>query len=412
MNFSRIYAFSLALFGVLILLLPKLVGIAFILLFLTVIYGVSKRLLAFKLTVIPSLFILLYVIYMLYIGFTRNPDQATKYVENKIAFVLFPLLLAFKPIFRINWSIPIKAYLISLGALIVHGFVISCFCFMREGSDYHCFLSSLLSTLHHPTYTAAYVVFGMCILYFGYKKSYIGFSKFWVYPALGMLFLYSMLLLSLAGILFLLAFTAIFFLLKIYQRYGKIVAFFSAIATPILLYFTIIGIPQIEGEWSGAKWYVDQYLKNPTAFVEQHKYPMSGSEVRLVMWTISGDLCAKYPFGVGTGNLDEVLGTRLRELGQSEMARENYNPHNQFLQIALEIGVFGLTTFLLLMGFCIRTAFKYKNWILLIVILNLVFNCLFESMLQLQSGIIFYSFVSVLLNLANQEMHPNKVDIV
>ena len=74
-----------------------------------------------------------------------------------------------------------------------------------------------------------------------------------------------------------------------------------------------------------------------------------------------------------------------------------YNPHNQFLQTALEIGIVGLLLLLTLFGSTLRFAWKHRNYALLIMTACLVFNALFESMFQRQSGIVFFSFWICLL---------------
>jgi activator of 2-hydroxyglutaryl-CoA dehydratase len=62
------------------------------------------------------------------------------------------------------------------------------------------------------------------------------------------------------------------------------------------------------------------------------------------------------------------------------------------LQSGIEIGIFGLIVLLFLLFKGITIAWKNRNYLLLFVVLNLAFNMLFESMLQRQSGIIFYTF--------------------
>ena len=75
-----------------------------------------------------------------------------------------------------------------------------------------------------------------------------------------------------------------------------------------------------------------------------------------------------------------------------ELAKQNYNPHNQFLQIAVEIGVLGLGLFIFLLFKLLEFSRNNKNYLLFILTTGLIFNSLFESMLQRQSGIVFYSF--------------------
>jgi O-antigen ligase len=72
------------------------------------------------------------------------------------------------------------------------------------------------------------------------------------------------------------------------------------------------------------------------------------------------------------------------------LVEKNYNPHNQFLQIAAEIGLFGLLFFLSILFFVVRFAMQRKDELLVFLVFSLIVNCLFESMLQRQSGIVFY----------------------
>jgi O-antigen ligase len=81
----------------------------------------------------------------------------------------------------------------------------------------------------------------------------------------------------------------------------------------------------------------------------------------------------------------------------NSIADENYNPHNQYLQVAVEIGILGLMLFLVLLGMIFSYAIKWKNSLLFLICGNLAFNCIFESMLQRQSGIVFYTFLILLL---------------
>lgn len=74
------------------------------------------------------------------------------------------------------------------------------------------------------------------------------------------------------------------------------------------------------------------------------------------------------------------------------MAERNFNPHNQFLQTGLEIGLLGLAVLLLLLVLVFVRAVRSGDLILTVLTASLVFNCLFESMLQRQSGIVFYTF--------------------
>ena len=119
----------------------------------------------------------------------------------------------------------------------------------------------------------------------------------------------------------------------------------------------------------------------------------------------------KYPFGVGTGNVDEVLTNNLITLNQKELAKQEYNPHNQFLQTGIEIGWIGLLLLIAIVVVGIFYAFKFKNWLLLLIISNFAFNSLFESMLQRQSGIVVYTFlICALMVVSNNSLLTRQND--
>ena len=122
------------------------------------------------------------------------------------------------------------------------------------------------------------------------------------------------------------------------------------------------------------------------------------------MWAASCQVFVEHPFGVGTGNVDDFLSDKLNEIGQPHMAAKKLNPHNQFLQTAVEVGVFGLALLIFLAIYGTYVSIQTKNWLLLFVIISLAFNCLFESMLQRQSGIVFYTFWICLLPICFPEI--------
>jgi O-antigen ligase len=159
-----------------------------------------------------------------------------------------------------------------------------------------------------------------------------------------------------------------------------------------------MGVPRIEGEWSNATWYAREYLKEPKTYVENCKPPHSGTQTRIIMWTVATEAFLDYPMGVGTGNVDEVLAHYQRKYHQEHMIEYQYNPHNQFLQTGLEIGVFGLLTLVGIILVPLMQGIRQKNYVLVLVAASLGFNCLFESMLQRQSGIFYYTFLILILS--------------
>lgn len=405
-TFINYFSAYLAILAAGIILFPKLIGLFILMLCVFVFIGYYKKQLVFKLNPIAILFILFYLGYVVGAFFTHHPDWAQRYIENKLSFLLFPLLLSFQTKEKINFSFTFLSFIGATFLIVVLGFYHAVECYNTIEGGKHCFLASSISPLHHPTYLSVYLIFSVGLALVGLQQKMRGFSLYWVIPYSVFVILIHGLLLSLSGILFLFIALGVILMWWIYNKWGKIIFFLSLIFIPIASYMMLTTIPQIEGEWYNAKWYADQYVKNPSMFVKGRKYPMSGTEVRIVMWTASVRACSKNLLGVGTGNVDETLTKELIKLKQAELAKDELNPHNQFLQTLLEIGIVGFTILILIIGFGINFAFKYKNSLLLLLASNLFFNSLFESMLQRQSGIVFYSFWFCFLIIYHQ--HKNQ----
>lgn len=167
-------------------------------------------------------------------------------------------------------------------------------------------------------------------------------------------------------------------------------------------------IPYFKVEFNNTISSTQLFFKSPKTYVNKHTGYHTGNEERLIMWAVTIEQIKEHPFGVGTGNLDEVLVNGLKKHNQFKLAEKNYNPHNQFLQTTLEIGIFGLLILLLIIVQTFKKALKDKNWILLFIIVSLIFNSLFESMLQRQSGIVFYTFWLGILSIYSFKFTENE----
>lgn len=395
LKYSEQYELALVIFSFIMLVFPKFVAIGFIALLYVLIIGWVKKELVVKWQSIPLLFITLYLTYVIYTLWTRHPDIAGKYLEYKLSFFLIPILLTFKPKQEPTFSIATTGYILSTFVLVIASYLHAVQLYPSKGLP--SFLSSELSYIHHPTYTTVYVLLAIVLLLYGKRQQFKGYHWKWILPIILLFTITYFLFLSLAGILLFFVLIAGWIIFFIYNKWGWKWSAVTIVVIPLVLFSLIKIIPGVEGEWTGATWYANEYLKNPERFVKERPYPMSGSETRLVMWSVTYQAVKDYPLGVGTGNVDEVLNHRLTKLGQEAFAQNNYNPHNQFLQTALEIGIFGLSILLFIILIGVIQGIKQSNWLLLIMSLALAFNNLFESMLQRQSGIVFFTFVLCLL---------------
>ncbi|WP_300664592.1 O-antigen ligase family protein [Fluviicola sp.] len=399
-SFGQIFSIYLGLFSFGTLVFPKLAAPMVLLLLVLVAVAYIRKEVSWSLNRPGMFMMLLYVAYLIGIFFSHELANGLKYAEYKLSLLVIPLLLSIRP--KFEWKLQWSVIGLIAGTLVVAGIGIlsSCNCYERHQWLLYCFSSSYISPVHHPSYFSGFLLFATASAWYGYRKKWKGFSLFAVIPYTLFASVFYFFCLSLAGILFLGVVLVGLFVYLLYRKLGKWVALAVLLLGPVLLFVILSKVPGIEDDVRVTKGAISEYVADPHAFLAKRvdDPAIPGNQKRLVMWTISTELILEHPFGVGTGNVDEYLFGRLNQYGFHQLVTDDLNPHNQYLQTTLEIGIFGLLILLGLIGSCIYVAIKHRNFLLLLLISGLAFNMLFESMLQRQSGVVFYSFwIPVLL---------------
>jgi O-antigen ligase len=398
-GFTNLFEKTLGFFAFGFVLFPKFAPLFFILLITVVLSGIIKKEVSFQLNVISSLFLLFYFCYLIGIIFTSDINAGVFELEKKLSFVIFPLLLSLK--FKKIWSINVAymGFILATFLVTLYGIIMALSAWLGAGGGNWVYFSSAISPIHHPSYLAAYLTISTAFAFIGWREKLSFFSLYWIIPFTIFVIVIHGFLHSLSGTLFLLI--AIFTSLLIWLRnkFRRPIFFAIIILMPLIGFIVINSIPSVQNDWKDASSNIIEYSKNPKSFVENREQSLTSSSVRIILWTAAFQIFYKHPFGVGTGNMDEFMEKELIILKQKELTKQNFNPHNQFLQTAVEIGFFGLLVFFAILFSSIYFGLKYKNYLLIIISSNLLFNSLFESMLQRQSGIIFYCFWLCLLSL-------------
>lgn len=404
---AKFYPHILGLFSAVFVLIPHFTTMAILAWVAFLILAGVLKAVRFSWNWKMALWIGFYLIYLIGVLFTDHTDIAGKYLEYKLSFVILPLLFSFQPKLKYEKSIIFLWFIVALTGLTILGFYHGFKC----GLSANCFTSSEFSYIHHPTYFSAFHVLAFTAAIIGYKRNWKYFNLRWVIPFGVFSIMAQLLSLSLAGILFLGILSLTYFLLVLYRKWNITGLLVGSVVFPLIFFGLINATPQIESQWTVAKFYANEFASSPKKFIKKRQYPYSGTEVRLVMWTAAFQTFQKHPLGVGTGNVDDYLGAQLISLNQSELAKQNYNPHNQFLQVGIEIGIFGLLYILGMLFYFFRYSWQKRDYILLILTASLFFNSLFESMLQRQSGIVFYTFFICILLLMKDIKSPSKNQI-
>jgi O-antigen ligase len=404
MRIANGYHLALALITLLIAVLPKMVAIGFALMFAMSIIGLLKKQFEFRMNIVIAAFITFYLFYLFGVCFTNDFANAMKVLEYRLSFVIIPILFVFRPKFKMDFAYPILGLALGIVCISIVGIAKAIGVFQLSHNALTSFTSSNIC-VDHPTYYAAFTTVALSGVWFLYKKKISGFSLPRVIPFL--LFAVVMILLSysMSAILFLFGVVAFLLFKWIYTKFSKIAAVAMIVLAPVGIFIVITNTPALKDEFNNSAVALHEYTTNPMEFIHGKGEVPTGDKVRLIMWAVTARECLAHPLGVGTGNVDENLSQALLQVNQIEMSTKTqnneirYNPHNQFLQTALELGFLGLTIFLFILVKSTQWGIRSRNGLLVLVVSCLSFNCLFESMLQRQTGIVFFTFWIVLLTM-------------
>lgn len=112
------------------------------------------------------------------------------------------------------------------------------------------------------------------------------------------------------------------------------------------------------------------------------------------------------PFGVGTGDVEDMLQKKYKEINFKAGILSKYNNHNQYVYEFFKTGILGGFVFIFLIVLLNKTAVS-SNQLAQILILFFTIACFVESYLFRQHGIIIFGFL-IPLFLTNKLNHKNE----
>ena len=365
----------------------KLVPLGFILWILT--FWLNKKHLSIKdvFSGIGKWFILYYIILLLGMLWTENDSFGLSKLENKLSFLLIPILLAIS-----HFSISRKQFMnvllfsLLLSLLINYGLALHTSFTLAKSSVYDTLISANFSQLMHRSYYCNYLIIG-CIVILDrmFKKEAIG-----LYLILFSLFSIGVFqTLAKSGILtyFLLIPAFLFWQLLKTKQYRSILICLSGFVISIAL------LAKIDNPIKTRFQLIPAALKN---FESKNNPSIESNTSRLLMWSTSIDVFKEFPFaGVGTGDYDDVLTKKNESYGNSGVAMHRYNSHNQFLNTMVQLGLLGLVVLLMLFLNGFKMAYQQKNIIGLFTLSCFFLNFLFESFIESQAGIILFCLLTI-----------------
>lgn len=388
MNFNSVkYKLNYYLLLLLAFLIPlerKLIPPVIILLFVSSLLNGSFK---FKEKKGILVLILLYVTYAVGLIYSTNLKYGLFDIEVKLSLLLFPLM------FFVS-----KIEMKKIADNILNSFIDGCFvasilslvsaaiqCYLY--SDINSFFYGELALYGHSSYMAIFLCFSSALIYIRNIKQNNAIK----FPLkdlflLGLFSIMIFFLISKTGIIsiLLIHFGFIGYLIIKNKLYLKGTVALVLIST--LLFAGYKAIPEVNNRFNE--------LFNTVLSERVDKN--STSAIRKEIWQTSVNILVQHPFGVGTGDVKDVLIENYTEVGLNYAAEKELNAHNQFLQTALATGVLGLLVLLVMIIYPLYYAIKNKHIIYIIFLCLMTINFLTEAMLETLAGVVFYAFFNTL----------------
>ncbi len=337
------------------------------------------------------LFAALFLIFVY--GYFISSDMATAARDLEIKLYLFAIPVFYvmlKPFSEKEKRLVLWLFVVTCITFIITALGIALYHFINTGENHFYYKDLLAFTPLHPSYAGMFQAFAAVIIVMHLLTNWGILSskrKIVLLAALLLITLFIFLLTAKMAIASIFILCSIAFYVWGKQYLGKQKTILIIILGNICALGAMLSLP-----------YTRERIKLLFTYNEV-AYDNSVNS-RKEIWNAATDVIAQNPLtGTGTGDAEADLIQAYANNGFKLGVEEKYNAHNQYLQILVETGWLGLLAFVGCLFLCLRLAIKHKNYLYLAFLLLWMVNISTESMLDTQSGVVFFSFFNALLAL-------------
>ncbi len=325
--------------------------------------------------------ILFFAIHLFSITWSQDKPRAWFDIEVKLSLLVFAIAFTVKNIF-IRRRIKYILFSFVLGTIISSLYMLyTAFGNYKEIGSVAFYYTNI--ALFHPSYIAMYFIMSIAIIIrFMVLKNrsvrFITISVITILFLLRMIFLFQ----SKAGMITIIAVSLFLLIISIIKLRSLLL---KVAVTLLVASFSLIMI-QKSSRLQAMMESVEKISENGSA-------GESTTGVRYEIWKIAWDkIKDNWMYGVGAGDIKPTIFEIYKEKDLEVAIRKNLNVHNQYLETFLGQGIIGLSLLLALMFFGLQVAVKRKEWFFSVFILLIGMSFAPESMLNNQSGVIFFAF--------------------
>ena len=333
----------------------------------------------------------LYVMYCVSMFYTQNLAEGWSVLEKMLSLIVVPLMF-----FLLDMSyLDRKAVRLILYSFTISVFAVACADMVSAGIDVvfgHApmsrFFSSSLSSEHH-TYISMYACVGIIFCLdelIERRKQFPNWAKATLLVFLAVFTVFTVLLESRAGVLCMAAVYLFMFLWMVFGKHmyrtGMVIGIASALGIAILL----LTMPRV----------TDRFRATAESVFSEQKT----EDVRITILRSTMQVAAdNWTTGVGAGDKIDAYMEQYRKDGNTVSLERKYNSHNQFVDTLTSTGIVGLLLLLSFFVVPLALAIRHRQFdsTFAMFLFMFFFNALFESVLGLQAGVLFFAFLFFLL---------------
>lgn len=315
---------------------------------------------------------ILFYLVVISFGLTYSFDLFSGFKVLETSFSLIAIAFIFSKKEKVDSNTVIDyfnsfCYGLSVACLIL--LVNACYRYSYSGDLHSFFYHEFLGILNYdPTYFAYYLIFA--ITYILYRVYY---DRFDIVKCVVVLFYFSILLLTAGRTTFIsLLLVLSFFILKYIVEDRTSVRSYA-----LILVFIMIG---------------GLFLFN-FLWLEKGDNLLNDSWDRIVLWESAINASSNILFGVGTGDYKEALKHHYLLNHLDDFALENFNSHNQIIQIVFSNGLLGFIAVVFLISHPLHLALKTQNMLCILAIFPFVIYGITEVFLGRYQGVVFFAWL-------------------
>lgn len=338
------------------------------------------------------LFLSLYLIGIAGMIYTNNTKAGIATLKTQSAIFFFPLVFGTTSVLTSSILEKIKThFLIATSIASLAGLIIGLYnYFQTENSAYLTGAHLLPFHALRPVFMGWFCLLAMIIAFQKLESNSIK-TKRLMYACIALVTL-MIFLLSIRLVILCWFAIAIYFFIRMSQK--PLLKILLVVSAVVIVIITGFSIPSVKRQWNE---FFDLSAKTTIILDQDSSLGRSwgGKALRIAIWKCSTDILKDHLLiGVGTGDVQDSLQQAYEDRKFYFASRYNrYNAHNEYLQITLANGLPGLLILLSCIAYPLfHYREKFSGNIYLLFLLLFTFAAVSESILEVNKGVIWYSF--------------------